>query len=61
MFAIVSGIALFAGASAALWYCLPTNGQPIRLAVMPVFDTMIPIGIISAFALGVSLVVSVFF
>jgi hypothetical protein len=58
MFSIISGVAVFAGGGAGLWYFRPTNGQPHRLTVTPLLDSLIPIGIVTALAIGVALIVS---
>jgi hypothetical protein len=58
MFSIISGLVVFGGGSAGLWYFKPTNGQPHRLTVMPLLDSLIPIAIVTALAIGVALIVS---
>jgi hypothetical protein len=50
---------IFAGSGAAgLWYCLPRNGKVHPLVVMPVLDWLIPVGIVTALALGAALIVA---
>jgi hypothetical protein len=58
MISIMSGI-LFAGAGGTgLWYLMPRNGQVHRLARQPLLDSLLPILIVSAFAIGVALIVA---
>lgn len=42
----------------ALWYCKPRNGQVHPLVTKPLLDWLIPVLIITAFAIGGSLVIS---
>jgi hypothetical protein len=58
MLSIISGIAVFGGGGAGLWYFRPTNGKPHRLTVTPLLDSLIPIAIVTAFAIGIALIVS---
>lgn len=55
---VLSGFGVFAAGGAALWYMMPTNGQVHPLARKPLLDSLIPIAIISALAIGVALIIS---
>ncbi len=57
MIAFLSGLVVTGAGSAGLWYFSPRNGQAHALALKPVLDSMIPIGIVTALAVGVALIV----
>jgi hypothetical protein len=59
IFALIGIVVTGAGAS-ALWYFLPTNGTVHPLARAPFLDSLIPIGILSALAIGIAMFVSAF-
>jgi len=58
MFYLVSGLVVFGSGAAGFWYCRPRNGQVHPLAVTPVLDWLIPVGIVTALAFGSALIVS---
>ncbi len=58
MLQFVSGLVVTGSGAAGLWYCWPRNGKVHPLIVMPVLDWMIPIGIVSALALGTVMIIS---
>lgn len=58
MFYFVSGLVVAGSGAAGLWYYRPRNGQVHPLAVTPVLEWLIPIGIVTALALGSALIVS---
>ncbi len=58
MFSIISGVFVAGSGGASLWYLRPRNGQVHPLAVKPLLDSSIPIGIVSALAIGVALIVA---
>jgi hypothetical protein len=58
LISIISGVVVSGAGGAGLWYFMPRNGQVHRLAAMPLLDSLIPIGIVSALAIGVALVVA---
>ncbi len=58
MISILSGIVVTGAGGASLWYLMPNNGVPHRLARAPLLDSIIPIGIVSALAIGVALIVA---
>jgi hypothetical protein len=58
MFSIISGVVVAGSGAASLWYLRPRNGQVHPLAVRPLLDSLIPIGIVSALAIGVALIVA---
>jgi hypothetical protein len=58
MLYFVSGLVIAGAGAGSLWYCRPRNGQVNPLAIKPVLDWLIPIGIVTALALGTALIVS---
>ena len=58
MLYFVSGLVVTGAGVGGLWYCRPRNGQVHPLAVKPVLDWLIPIGIVTALALGIALIIS---
>jgi hypothetical protein len=58
MLYFLSGVVIAGAGAGSLWYCSPRNGQVHPLAVKPVLDFLIPIGIVTALALGIALIVS---
>ena len=58
MISIISGIVVGGAGGAGLWYFMPHNGKVHRLAAMPLLDSLIPIGIVSAFAIGAALIIA---
>ena len=61
MLSIVSGIIVIGGGAAGLWCMLPRDGVTHPLAKKPLLDSLIPIAIVSALAIGVALIISGFF
>jgi hypothetical protein len=57
MLQFLSGVIVAGAGVGSLWYVRPQNGQVHPLASKPVLDWLIPIGIVSALALGVALIV----
>ena len=60
MISIISGAILAGGGGAGIWLLRPRNGQPHHLAKLPFLDSMIPIGIVAALAIGVAMIVAGF-
>jgi hypothetical protein len=58
MFSIISGVIVAGSGGAGLWYFKPRQGQPHPLAQAPFLDSLIPIGIVTAFALGLALIIA---
>jgi hypothetical protein len=58
MLSFISRLVVTGGGVAGLWYFQPHNQVPHSLAVKPGLDFLIPIGIVTALALGVALIVS---
>ncbi|HVZ54793.1 MAG TPA: hypothetical protein VG986_22700 [Pseudolabrys sp.] len=58
MLSIISGAVVFGAGGAGLWYFTPRGGKTHPLADAPLLDSLIPIGIVTALAIGVALVVS---
>ena len=57
MIAFLSGLVVTGAGGASLWYFKPRNGQAHALALKPVLELMIPIGIVTTLAVGVALIV----
>lgn len=60
MISILSGIVVTGAGGASLWYFMPHNGVIHPLVRKPLIDSLIPIGIVSALAIGVALIVAGF-
>ena len=60
MLSIISGLVLTGGGGASLWYLRPQGGQPHALTRLPLLDSLIPIGIVAAFAVGIAMIVAGF-
>jgi len=58
MLAIVSGLIVAGGGGAGLWYFMPHKGKMHPLARAKFLDSLIPIAIVSAIAIGVALIIS---
>ena len=58
MLSVLSGVIVAGAGVGALWYCKPRNGQVHPLVAKPLLDWLIPVLIITAFAIGGSLVIS---
>lgn len=58
MISIVSGLVVFGAGAAGLWHFMPTDGQVHPLAKMPFLDSLIPIAIVTALALGTALIIA---
>ena len=58
MLDVISGVAVFGAGSAGLWYFMPRKGKVHPLTKRPILDSMIPIGIVTAFAIGVAMFVA---
>lgn len=58
MISVISGLIVAGAGGASLWYLMPVDGQPHRLARAPFLELLIPVGIVSALAIGVSLIVA---
>jgi ABC-type enterobactin transport system permease subunit len=58
MIYFLSGVVVTGIGVGGLWVFKSRNGQVHPLAVMPVLDFMIPIGIVTALAVGAALMVS---
>ncbi len=58
MISFLSGIAMTGASGASLWFLMPHNGVVHPLSRKPVLSALIPIGIVSALAFGVALIVS---
>ena len=58
MLSVLSGLVITGAGGTTLWYCLPRNGQLNPLIRKPFMDFTVPIGIVTAIALGVALIVA---
>lgn len=58
MLSVLSGLIVTGAGGASLWYFMPRGGVIHPLARKPLVDSMIPIGIVSALAIGVALIVA---
>lgn len=58
MISLISGIVVTGAGGAGLWYFMPHAGVVHPLARKPLLDSIIPIAIVSALAIGVALIVS---
>jgi hypothetical protein len=57
MIAFLSGLVVTGAGGASLWYFKPRDGQMNVLALKPVLDFLIPIGIVTTLAVGIALIV----
>jgi hypothetical protein len=58
MLSIVSGVVVFGAGGAGLWYFSPRNGVPHPVATRPLLDSLVPIAIVSALAIGIAMIVA---
>lgn len=58
MISTISGIVVFGAGGASLWHFMPTDGKLHPLAKKPFLDSLIPIAIVSALAIGTALIVT---
>jgi hypothetical protein len=58
MVSLLSGIVMTGASGASLWYFMPHGGVTHPISRKPILDWLIPIGIVSGFAVGVALLVS---
>ncbi len=58
MLSIISGLLVAGGGGAGLWILKPHNGQPHRLARTPILNSLLPIAIVAALAIGVALIIA---
>jgi hypothetical protein len=60
MFAFICGAAVSGCGLGGLWCMMPRNGEVHPWALKPMFDSLIPITIVAAIALGGALMFSAF-
>ncbi len=60
MFSVISGLVVSGAGGAALWYLKPRNAVVHPLVVKPFLDSLIPVGIVTAIAFGIALIVAGF-
>ncbi len=58
MLSIISGAIVAGGGGVGLWYFMPTNGQVQPLAKQPLLDSLIPIAIVTALAIGTAMIIA---
>jgi len=58
MISVISGVITAGAGGVGLWYFMPHQGRVHRLANTPFLDSLIPIGIVSALAVGTALIVA---
>lgn len=58
MLSIISGLVVTGAGASSLLYFRPRNGRVHPLAAAPFLESLIPITIVCAFALGATLIVS---
>ncbi len=58
MFSLISGVVVAGAGGAGLWYFMPKQGVPHPLAKRPLLDSLIPIGIVTALAIGCAMIVA---
>lgn len=58
MISILSGLVVTGAGSAGLWYFMPHGGVTHPLARKPLLDSLIPVVIVTALAIGVALMVA---
>lgn len=58
MLDVISGAVVFGAGGAGLWYFMPRNGEVHPLTKRPLLDSLIPIAIVSALALGVAMFIA---
>jgi hypothetical protein len=58
MYSILSGLILAGAGATGLWYAMPRNGVVRAFARRPFLDSLVPIAIMSALAIGIALIVS---
>ncbi len=60
MMSVISGLVVFGAGAGGLWLMIPRNGVPHHLARVPFLDSLIPITIVAALAVGLALVINGF-
>jgi hypothetical protein len=58
MYSVLSGLIIAGAGAVGLWYAVPHNGQVRAFAKKPFIDSLVPIAIVSALAIGVALIVA---
>lgn len=58
MISILSGIIITGAGGAGLWYFMPHNGVIHPIARKPLVDSLVPIGIVAALAVGIALIIA---
>jgi hypothetical protein len=57
MLSVISGIVIMGSGGGGLWFFMPNKGEPHAHTTVPVLDSVIPILIVTAFAVGLALIV----
>jgi hypothetical protein len=58
MLSVISGAVVFGAGGAGLWYFKPRNGAAHPMATAPFLESLVPIAIVSALAVGVALIIA---
>ncbi len=58
MLSIISGAIVAGGGGVGLWYFMPSNGQVHPFAKQPLLDSLIPIAIVTALAIGTAMIIA---
>ena len=58
MIDLIAGVVVLGAGGAGLWYFMPSKGQVHPLAVMPLLDSLIPVGIVASLGVGFSMIVA---
>jgi hypothetical protein len=53
-----AGVILVLASAAALWFFLPKRGQSNALLRLPLMQSLVPLAIVTGFALGVTMAIS---
>ncbi len=56
----ILGLLITCVSAGTFWYLLPKNGQVHRIVTMPGLDQLLPVSLVSGFAIGVTMFISAF-
>ncbi len=58
MLSILSGLIVTGAGATGLWYAMPRNGEVRAFAKKPIVNSLVPIAIVSALAIGIALIIA---